>query len=109
MASHPVPFLSEQSLLTLNFTWAAKIMVCMEERQLLTQPRFVFAQGVDSRPDRRHMLANIQIQALDKGGVDLPTPLRQDGFDGRCQAKNDAVLAPDEVPAPVTLDHLRIE
>jgi hypothetical protein len=47
----------------------------MEERQLLTQPHFVFTHRVDPTTDRRHMLAKIQIQALDKGGVDLPTPL----------------------------------
>jgi hypothetical protein len=78
----------------------------MEERQLLAQSRFVFAQRVDPTTDRRHMLAKIQIQALDKGGMDLPTALGQDGFDGRCRAKDDAVFDPDDTPAPVTLGGL---
>ena len=41
-------------------------MVCLEHGQLLTQSRFVFAQGIDLTPDRRDMLAKVQIQPLYK-------------------------------------------
>ena len=81
----------------------------MEERQLLTQSRFVFAQRVDPTTDGRHMLAKIQIQALGKGGVDLPTPLGQDRLDGRCRAKDDTVCNPHDTLAPIALDDLGIE
>jgi hypothetical protein len=36
-----------------------KIMIRVEECQLLTQPRFVFTQRIDPPTDRRHMLAKI--------------------------------------------------
>jgi hypothetical protein len=86
-----------------------KIVVGVEQRQLLTQSRFVFVQRVDPPANGRHMLTKIQIQALDEGGIDLPTPLGQDGLDGLCRTEDDAVCDPDDVPAPVALDHLRIE
>jgi hypothetical protein len=44
-----------------------KIVVCVEQSQLLTQSRFVFAQRVDPTTDRRHMLAKIQMQAVAVG------------------------------------------
>jgi hypothetical protein len=81
----------------------------MEECQLLTQSRFVFAQRVDPSIDRCHMLTKVQIQVFDKAGIDLPTPLGQDGFDGRGRAEDDAVCDSDDVPETITLDHLRIE
>jgi hypothetical protein len=43
-----------------------EIVIHMEQSQLLTQARLVFAQRVDSPPDGRDMLAKVQIQALDK-------------------------------------------
>jgi hypothetical protein len=51
-----------------------EIMISVEEGQLLTQSGFVFAQGVDPPPDGGHMLAKLQVEPLDQGGVDLPTP-----------------------------------
>jgi len=75
----------------------------------MTQPRFVFAQRDDPTPGRRHMLAQIQIEALDKACVDLPPSLGQDRLDGLCRAEDDTVCDPDDAPAPVALDHLRIE
>jgi len=36
----------------------------VEDRQLLRQSGFVFAQGVDASTDRYHRLAKIQIEAL---------------------------------------------
>jgi len=54
----------------------------MEQSQLLTQARFVCAPRVDSPPDGRDMLAKVQIQALDKRRIDLPTSLGQPRLDG---------------------------
>ena len=48
-----------------------EVVIGVEERQLLTQARFVFAQRVDSPPDGRDMLAQVQIEALDKRRIDL--------------------------------------
>ena len=84
-------------------------MIGLKESQVLAQPGFVFAKRVDSTTDRRHMLTKIQVEALDQGGVDLPTPLSQDRFDGRWRAEDDAVLDPDDAPAPIGFDDLRIE
>jgi len=86
-----------------------EVVVCLKESQLMTQPSFVFAQRGDPTPDRRHMLAKIQIEALDKAWVDLPPSLGQDRLDGLCRAEYDTVCDPDDVPAPVALDHLRLE
>jgi hypothetical protein len=80
------------------------IVVGVEQSQLLTQSRFVFAHRVDPTTDGRHMLAKIQMQTFDKTGIDLPTPLGQDGCDGRGRAKDDAVRDPDDALASVTLD-----
>ena len=45
----------------------------MEQSQLLTQARFVFAPRVDSPPDGRDMLAKVQIGSspLNRGEVQL--------------------------------------
>jgi hypothetical protein len=83
-------------------------VIDLEERQLLTQPRFVFAHRGDPPPNRRHRLAQVQMQALDKGRIALPAPLGQDGLDGLGRAEDDAVGDPDNAPAPVPLDHLRL-
>ena len=55
-----------------------EIVIRLEQSQLVTQSRFVFAQRVDPPTDGRHMLTKIQIQALSKGRVDFPPPLGQD-------------------------------
>jgi hypothetical protein len=80
-----------------------------EERQLLTQARFVCAPRVDAPPDGRDRLAQVQIQALDKRRVDRPTPLGQPRLDGLSHAEYDLVLDPHEASPAVGLDDLRIE
>ena len=47
-------------------------MISLEESQLLTQPGFMFAQGVDSTADRGHMLAKVEIEAVTVGGRITP-------------------------------------
>src|SRR5215510_1375361 len=75
----------------------------------MPQPGFVCAQGMNATPDRRHVLAEVEMEALDTACGELPAPLGQDGLDGLCCAKDDAVLDLTEAPAPVGLDDLRIE
>jgi hypothetical protein len=69
----------------------------------------MFAQRVDLPPDGRDMLAKVQIQALDKRRIDLPTPLGQHRLDGLTRADHDLVLDPYEASPAVGLDDLRIE
>jgi len=49
------------------------------------------------------------MQTLDKVCIDRPTPLGQDRLDNLCRAKYAVVLHSHNTPAPVGLDHLRIE
>jgi hypothetical protein len=86
-----------------------EVVIGVEERQLLTQARFVFAPRVDSPPDGRAMLAQVQIQALDKRRIDLPTSPGQPRLDGLSHAEHDLVLDPHEASPAVGLDDLRLE
>jgi hypothetical protein len=83
-------------------------VVDMEQSQLLTQARFMFAPRVDAPPDGRDMLAKVQIQALDKRRIDLPTTLGQPRLDGLSHAEHNLVLDPHEASPAVGLDDLRI-
>jgi hypothetical protein len=71
--------------------------------------RFALAQRVDPTADRRHMLAEVQIQALDKRGVDRPAPLGQYLVDRLTRAEHHAVLDPHDASTPVRLHDLGIE
>ena len=73
----------------------------MEQGQLLSQPRFVFAQRIDPTADRRHMLAKVQIQALNKTRIDLLTALGQDRLDGLCRAEYHPVFDAHDASTPV--------
>jgi hypothetical protein len=55
------------------------------------------------------MLAKVQIQAFDKRGINLPTPLGQDRLDGLCRSKDDAVFHSNDTSPPVGFDDLGIE
>lgn len=46
-----------------------EVVLGVEERPLLTQPRFVFAQRVDPPTDRCDLLAQVESQAFDKSGT----------------------------------------
>ena len=84
-------------------------MIGVEDRQLLTQPRLVFTECVDSTPNRRDMLTAVQVQPLYERRIDLPTSLGQDRLDGLCGTEYDAVFHPHDAPAPIRFDHLSIE
>ena len=55
------------------------------------------------------MLAKVQIQALDKRRIDLPTTLGQPRLDGLSHAEHNLVLDPYEASPAIGLDDLRIE
>ena len=86
-----------------------KIMVDVVQRQLLAQAVLALTQRGDAPPNGCHMLAQAEVDALHKGGVDLPTAGRQHLLDRLQRAEHDAVLHVDQAPAPHGLDHLRIE
>jgi hypothetical protein len=58
-----------------------QIVVRLEQYQPLPQALLALAHGVDPASNRRHALAQIEVEALDKRGINGPTPLRQDLFD----------------------------
>jgi hypothetical protein len=47
-------------------------MIDLIQNQLLTQARFMLAQRVDATANRRDLVAQVEVEALDKGCVDLP-------------------------------------
>src|SRR6266699_5270956 len=81
----------------------------MIQCQLLPYARLVFAQGGDATTDRRHMLADAQVDARDEGGVDLPAACRQHVLDPLKRAENDAGLHLHQTATPYGLDDLCIE
>jgi len=42
------------------------MVIHMEQGHLIPQARFALAQGVDPAPDRRHALADIEVEPLHK-------------------------------------------
>jgi hypothetical protein len=52
------------------------------------------------------MLTKVEIQALDKSAIDLPTPLGPNRLNGRCWAEDDTGFHPDDALATGALDHL---
>jgi hypothetical protein len=55
-----------------------EVVVGVEHRQLLLHAVCALAQRVHPTPDRRHALADIEIEPFDKGGIDLPATDSQD-------------------------------
>ena len=86
-----------------------EIVIDLEQHQLILQARFALAERVDPAPDRRHPLADVEVESFHKGGVDGPATRRQDLLDGQPGAEHHAVFDPHDAPAPVRLHHLRIE
>ena len=87
----------------------AEIIVHVIQGQLLAQASLVFAQCGDPPPNSGHMLAYRQVDALDKGRVDLPAAGRQHLLDRLQRAEHDPVPHADQAPASHGLDHLRVE
>jgi len=55
------------------------------------------------------MLAEVEIEALDKGRRHFPAPLGQSLLDCLKRAADDAVFHPHEASAPIGFDHLHVE
>ena len=70
----------------------AEIIIAVEHGQLLPQPVFALAQRADSSPDRSDMLADVQIDALHKARVDVPTQGDQEVIDGLQRANTTRCL-----------------
>ncbi len=51
-------------------------MVCVEHHELMLQTALTVAQRGDTPPYRCHPLANVQVESLDKGRIDLPATRR---------------------------------
>ena len=84
-------------------------MIRLIQGQLLAQAHFVFTQWADPTADRRHMLTDVEMQALHEGRVDLPAAGREHLLDRLEGAKHDAVCHADQTAPPHSLDHLRVK
>src|SRR5712691_11949017 len=73
----------------------AKIVIRVIHRQLLAHAGFLCAYGGDTPPHRRHMLADIEVEALHKGRVDLPALRGQHLLNSRHQELLDLVVSED--------------
>ncbi len=86
-----------------------EVVVDVEQRQLMLQPILTLAQRVDTASDRRHALADIQVEPFHKRGVDLPATGSQDLFDRIQRAEYHPVRDPHHALTSVLLDALRIK
>src|SRR5262245_15640474 len=55
-----------------------KVMGDLEHRELMPQAVFALAERGDPSPSHCHALEHGQVEALHKGGVEVPTTCRQD-------------------------------
>jgi hypothetical protein len=75
----------------------AKVVVRVVQGQLLTQALLVFTQRDDAPTDRRHMLPNREVHALNEGRVDPPTVRWQHLVNRLKGAKHDTVGDPHQM------------
>src|SRR5215510_12604734 len=87
----------------------AKIVIGVEQHQLLPHAVLPLAQRGDPTPDRAHMLADSEVDSLHKGGVDVPTKRSQEVIDGLEEAKHPTELHSDETSPSHGFDHVRLE
>src|SRR5262249_42971386 len=86
-----------------------KVVIDLEQDQLIPQTRFALAQGVDSAPDRPHPLPEGEVEPFDKRRIDRPATSRQHLLDGQPGAEDHAVRDPHDTSTSVRLHDLRIE
>ena len=86
-----------------------KVMVHLEQYQLMPQAVFALAQCVDPTSYRRYALPDIQVEPLHKGRIDLPAAGRQYLPDRLTRPEHHPMLDVDQPPSAHGLDHLRIE
>jgi len=70
--------------------------------------RLAFAQHHDAPPNRRHMLADAEVDALDECRIDLPAARRQDLLHRCLGTEHHAVFHLDQAPPARDFDHLRV-
>ena len=87
----------------------AKIIIHMVQGQLLAQAVLALAQCGNATPNRRHMLADAQVEAFNERGVDAPATRRSHVLDGFQSAKHHPVPDTDETTPTGGFDHLRIQ
>ena len=86
-----------------------KIVIGLEQPQLVPHAVFPLAQRGDPPPYCGHTLPDVQVEPLDEGRIDLPATGRQPLLDGLTRAAPDPVPHPHQTTAPHGLDHLRLE
>src|SRR6266581_7048458 len=86
-----------------------EIVVDLEQHQLLAQAVLMLAQRVDPTADRRHMLPEVEIEALYESGVDVPALRSQYLINGLQRAKHDAMVHPHQATAANDFNDLRVE
>src|SRR5215475_14410111 len=85
------------------------VIVAMVQRELLPQADLTLAHRADTTPHGGHMLAEVQIEALHKRGVDLPAVHREHLLHGLQGAEHHAVTDPHQATASQCLDDLGVE
>src|SRR5215475_6672802 len=86
-----------------------KVMIHLEERQLLTQSVYALTRCGAAPPYRRYPLTQTQIEPFHKRGVGLPAAGGQDLLHRSFRAEHDTVLYLNKAPAPHRFDDLCIE
>src|SRR5438445_12538729 len=81
----------------------------MVQSELLPQADLTLAHRGDTPPHGGYMLAEVQIEALHKRGVDLPAVPREHLLHGLQGAEHHAATDPHQAPASQCLDDLSVE
>src|SRR6266446_9034323 len=81
----------------------------MIQGQLLAYAVLALAQRGNATPNRRHMLAQAEVEAFHEGRIDLPAARGQPLLDRLERAEHNAVRHAHQAPPAYRLDHLRIQ
>ena len=87
----------------------AEIVVGVKQGHLLAQTVLALAQRAGTTANRRHVLTEIEIEALHKGRVDLPATRCQHVVDTIERAAHHPVRHADQAPSAYRLHHVRLE
>src|SRR5439155_16240334 len=87
----------------------AKIVIHVVHSSLLPQALLALAERGDATPNRRHLLAQAEVEALDEGGLDVPAAGRQHLLHRLQGAKHDPLPHADQTAPAGRVDHLRIQ
>src|SRR5262249_51534549 len=92
-----------------TFPQRREIIVHAVQGQLVADPVLALAEGAHPSPNGRHVLADGEVEAFHKRGLDLPAACCQHGVDTIERAEHHPVRHIYQAPAPYGLDHLRVE